>query len=232
MKNVWWAVLLERAVIGPCVSSLLNVAIMGERRQYKRLPIESYRTDIARNFLAVQFLALSKEPDDTLIMLDNDHDHPADILFGLARHDLPVVVALAFRRGPPYDACFFVRDADGSAHSMADWVDGKAYNGDVAGHAAIAIQRRAFLTMEANGFNRPWWRYPYIDGAMDMPSEDFQFSDKLRQSGIPIVCDTSVITPHFTPGWVDDKTWRAYRADHPELIRPDTTATEGGNGTS
>lgn len=221
MADVWWAVLLERNPTGSCVSQLLRVAVQGERRGYKMIPTHYARTDFSRNAIAKLFLELSKDPHDTLIMLDNDHHHPDDLLYGLARHDAPVVSALAFRRGPPHDPCVFVRDANGDARALGEWKPGTLYHADVVGHAAIAIQRRAFLHMAAEGIQPPFWRYGYTDGTDSFPSEDFYFCDLLVKAGVPIICDTGVICPHHTDGWVDESSWAKYVEDHPEiLLRP------------
>lgn len=236
MPDVWWGVLLERSIPSVCVDSLMDVAIAGERRGYKRIKTVYTRTDFARNAMYELFMKLSSDPHDTLIMLDNDHDHPDDVLYGLARHNEWVVGALAFRRGPPHDPCVFVRDDQGRAHAMARWEPGHVYKCDVIGHAAIAIQRRTFLRLEEAGIPKPYWRYRYTDGTLDQPSEDFWFSERLHEAGVPLLCDTAVMCPHLTNGWVDHDVWHAYVKDHPELVGTDEELAEagirlpGGNG--
>jgi hypothetical protein len=195
------------------------MAHVAGKLNYNYLALPYARTDFARNALAERFMQLSTEPDDTLIMLDNDHDHKPDTLVRLVECNQPFVGALAFRRGEPYDPCAFVRLADGKLHAMAGWDAGQLYRVQVLGHAAIAIQRRVFMHLQAEGMQPPWWRYVYTEGSLTtMPSEDMYFCALCEKAGVPQYVDTGLIAPHLTVGYIDDSSWRAWVADHPGSV--------------
>ena len=224
-KRVFWAVPMERAIVGECVVALMNVAQRAGELGFHRITINYARTDLARNNIAVAFLQLATDPDDTLVMLDNDHQHPADIIERLVAVDAPVVGALAFRRGEPYDPCFYAREPDGSLHAIVP--DGPGlYECDAIGHAAIAIKRDVFDALGPQTF--PWWRYEYEAGTTYMPSEDLWFCKALNAANVPIHCDASIVTPHLNIGWIDDKTWANYAASQPGIVRPIAEAVKDG----
>lgn len=224
-KKIYWSMLMERTPPRVGALSAVRLAQQAGRDGYEYISMPYARTDHVRNVIAARFLEMSSDPHDTLIMLDNDHDHHPQTLARLAAYDFPVIGALAFRRGEPYDACAFVRLDDGKLHSMAAWEPNSTYAVQVIGHAAIAIQRRVFLRLEAEGHLRPWWRYIYTDGQMLFPSEDMYFCALCEHSGIPQYVDTGLIAPHLTDGYIDDGSWRAYAADHPQMMgKTDGTA--------
>lgn len=219
-KQVYWAVLLERAVHCDAVGPLLAVADEAARRGYHNITVGYGRTDYVRNMLAARFLKLAQSPDDTLVMLDNDHAHPRDIITRLVERDLPVVGCLAFKRGAPYDPCVFVRTPeDGQLHAVLNW-EPDVYRCDVVGHAAIAIKRAVFDTLRARGRLEPWWRYEYTNNDLSMPSEDMYFCRQLEEADIPCYADMSLVSPHLTTGYVDEGVFRAYVADHEDEILP------------
>jgi hypothetical protein len=227
-KKVFWAMLMERNVPLIGATSAIRMAHVAGKLGYNYLAMPYARTDFARNALAERFMQLSTEPDDTLLMLDNDHDHKIDTLVRLVECNYPFVGALAFRRGEPYDACAFVRMGDGHLHSMAEWQAGQVYKVQVLGHAAIAIQRRVFLHLQAEGYQPPWWRYVYTDGsALVAPSEDMYFCGLCEKAGVPQYVDTGLIAPHLTTGFIDDSSWRAWVNDHPGSVGPMRETTAG-----
>lgn len=215
MKRIWWSVLLERNPPGVCISTVIDLAMHAGRYGFTRLVTPYARTDFVRNALADQFMRISSEPDDTLIMLDDDHAHMPDTLERLVEDDLPIVGALAFRRGEPYDPCAFIRTPDGKLQQPDKWPAGEIFACDIIGHAAIAIQRRVFLDLESHGSLRPWWRYEYTDGSPSLPSEDMYFGRICEGAGIKQYVDTSIIPPHLTNGWIDADSHSAWVRDHP-----------------
>ena len=227
-KQVFWSVLLERNPVGACMSSLLDVAKHAGANSYRRITVPYARTDLTRNIIIDRFLKESSDPHDTLIMLDNDHAMPEDILERLAAHDLPIVGALAHRRGEPYDPIAFVADEKGAFHAMAEWKPGEVYVVDAVSPGAIAIQRRVFLHLEAEGFKRPWFRYVYTEDSMEMPSEDMYFYRICKAANVNrMAVDTALVIPHHTDGWITPESWYAYREDHPEAWKkPEPAAQE------
>lgn len=227
-KQVFWSVLLERNPIGTCMSSLLDVAQHAGANGYRRIVVPYARTDMARNVIIAKFMELTSDPCDTLIMLDNDHIHLQDELERLVADDKPIVGALAFRRGEPYDPVAFKMDKAGAFHSIATWQPGQLYSCDAVSPAAIAIQRKVFMRLEMEGYERPWFRYRYSNAPDDLPSEDMYFYRCCVALGIEMAVDTSIVIPHHTDGWITPESWYAYCKDHPEILPPKPVADGQG----
>lgn len=242
-RRVWWCILLERATTEDLEQFHLNVAMeAGSLQGYTRLAIPYGRTDVVRNLAARKFLTLSRNPDDVLIMLDQDHAHPADILTRLvsATSYAPVIGALAFQRGEPYGPCFYTRNQYGTLAQAYEWDRGGLYPCAAIGHAAVAIKRSAFEQLGRAGTLYPFWRYAYpneaalvevegrliVDPDVDplpMQSEDIYFSRRCELAGVPIMCDTSIVCPHkIGGGWVDESSWEDWKRDHPIAHHPAT----------
>lgn len=218
--KVYWAVLMERSIQEYAVASLLNVAQHAGKRGYDRIVLPYVRTDVGRNLMVKTFLELTSDPDDTLIMLDADHAHPADILERLAAHAVGVVGALAFKRGEPYSPCFFVRgEDDEQLYAPAEWDAGSLIPCVVVGTGAIAIKRWVFVKLQEGGEAWPFFRYYYPPQTVHFPTEDVYFGQLCDGLGIPHHCDTALITPHLTVNQVDETSWQGWIADHPEMVR-------------
>lgn len=244
-KRVWWCVLQERQIQSEAHDALLDVAMHAQHHGCIRLTQPYTRTELARNQIAARFLLESSRPDDTLVMLDNDHEHPADIVPRLARANAPVVGALAFMRGQPFNACAFVRGEDGLFHPIEPPAEPGLYPVDALGHAALAIQRRVFVELQRRGKLYPWWRYEYTEFRMlredgtakdgllpNLPSEDMYFSRICREAGIQLYLDTALQCPHLIMGRVTAQTFLDYRdslpAEEREQLQAEPVAAERG----
>jgi len=217
MAKVWWAYLAERSIPQEGASALVTLGMRAGYLGFTRITLGYARTDFARNMITQKFLTEATDPQDALIMLDCDHLHPVETFEKLLSHEhAGVVGALAFMRGAPYNACAFVRAADGGLHPLAEW-DGSLMPCDCIGHAALLVRRWVFEALEQQGTPFPYWRYTYTDGDASMPSEDMYFGRICERAGIPQFVDTSLIAPHLFTGFVDAETFYAYRADHPAL---------------
>lgn len=207
---------MERSVQADAVQSLIHIATRCGRDGYSYMPMPYTRTDEARNAACLGLARIVRNPNDTLVMLDCDHDHPADVVQRLTAHDVGVVGALYFRRSEPYDAMCFVRGEDGQLHTPAEW-DEDAGLAKVAcvGTGAIAIQAWVFQELMAKGYEWPWFRYGYNPGGTVQPSEDMYFGDICEKAGIPHHVDLSLLTRHLTVSSVDRKAFDAYK-NHPE----------------
>jgi hypothetical protein len=222
--DIFYACLMERggAANDACCNALLDVAEHAGLNGHKHLRMGYGRTDFARNSFVSAFLQNSTSDNDLLVMLDCDHRHPADIVSRFAAHDPHegVVGALAFRRGEPYDPLFFVR-MDGGLHAIAEFEFGPTYACAIVSTSAIAIRRWVFLELAQFGWKQPYFKYEYpTDGSQ--PSEDMYFGRICEQSGIQHYCDTSIIIPHATQAYVDADMYRAYLAEHQDLISTKT----------
>lgn len=238
-RKVFYATLPERNVSQQNYLSMLEVAARGGIIGAARINISYARTDWARDLIASEFLKLSARPEDTLIMLDDDHLHDPQTLERLTRWDKPIVGALAFRRGEPYYPCVFIKNPDDKpgAFFPMEWQPG-LIECEHVGFAAVAIQRRVFESLLVAGFEFPWFRYEYPDVKMStsllvdgkLPphveigkkytpqSEDIYFCRNARKAGVKVYADMSLVAPHITDGFVDASTWRRYVEEHPEEI--------------
>lgn len=218
-KQVYWAVLIERTIHQLAFNSLMNVSAHGQQHGYHRLSAPYTRPDVVRNLLVEKFLSVTSAPDDTLVMLDNDHIHPDDVLERLLAHDKQVVGALAFRRGEPYFPCAFLRDEQGVMRVMENYPKGLV-EVSLTGTGAIAIQRQVFTQLEDAGYAWPYFRYIYHAGDPVMPSEDIYFGECCESAEIQHYLDTTLVSPHITDSMVDESSWRSWVEDHPEVKQP------------
>jgi hypothetical protein len=194
----------------------MNCAKLG----YEYIDVPPQRTDLVRNMLIDVFMSKSDDPHDTLIMFDEDHLHDIDSAEKLVKWDVPIVGALAFKRGPNYSPLAWVREADGF-HAMAKWAKGELVKVDAVGVNACAMQRGAILQLEAWGFYRPFFRYEYRTKEAFYPSEDMPFFRACVGANVPCYVDTSWEALHKTDGWVGADSWETWVADHPQELGPE-----------
>jgi hypothetical protein len=218
---VFWSVLMERSIQELGVRSLLQIASVNGALGYKQIMTGYARTDVARNKIVKVFLEQTHDPNASLVMLDCDHNHPVDIVKRLTQYpdEIGVIGALAFRRGQPFDPCFYIRTEDG----LVCPVDfGGVMKGAAVGTGAICIKRWVFEKLSASGWHYPYFRYEYGEGDekynADFPSEDMVFARACEDRGIAHWCDTSLITPHLTTAEIDQESWLQYLQDNPDEI--------------
>lgn len=227
MAKVFWAVLMERTVSATAFNAFLNISEFCARQtaiECIRIGVPYARTDMTRNMLARLFMEIS-EPDDTLVMLDNDHNHPNNIVTQLTvghPHTSLVIGAMAHRRSEPYNPLFFIQDNRGAIISPSDYQE-TVYEGvRIIPHGAIAIRRPAFEMLSRAGFYEPWWRltYNYPPGeASVIPGEDNYFSDICWAAGIKMWLDCRVVIPHIGELQVGKKQWDDYYDAHPDMFK-------------
>ncbi len=223
--KVFWAVLFERYMAFEPVERLLDIAALAAQLGAARMSVPYAATDTARNIIVDGFLRHTDDPNDLLIMLDNDHLHPADIVEQLARHDPArgVVGALYFRRGEPYDPMFYLRTASGQLRNPAVFNVGPLYEAACIGTGAIAIRRWVFDKLQAAGVEAPFFRYYQYQANGNRSTEDIYFGDICERAGIAHYVDTSLISPHQRTSFVGLPEWEAQMRTRPELL-----ATEEG----
>jgi hypothetical protein len=209
---IFWAVLLERAVQDRAVNALLDVAAYNGSRGYTRIELPYMRTDMARNQLCWTFLEQSREPNDVLVMLDNDHTHPHFIVERLASHPSGrgVVGALGYRREAPFNPMFYWRQ-NGGYIGPQDFELGKTFECDAIATCAIAIRRWVLEQTKQEGTDCPWFRYSYREAEqVHDVSEDMYFAWLCEQAGIHHYCDTSIVTPHLRGDEVGPERWQEF----------------------
>lgn len=169
------------------------------------------RTDVVRNKAAMLLL---RSNYTHVLMLDQDHQHPPDIVQRLARWVIAdptrlVVGGLNYRRGAPYEPCAFLVDKKGVLHPPLDWEDGLV-RCDVIGTGSLLIAREVFEIIEP-----PWFFNDYSKVWEDAwPGEDIGFGRKCMDAGISHWLDTTVTSPHMIDAVIDEGAFRNYLADH------------------
>ena len=204
---------LERAIshADQCFWQFMAIAQQGPTF----FPLPYQRTDLFRNKVATKLL----QSDFThLLMLDIDHIHPADIIQRLAKWyiiapQVQVVGGLNFRRGKPFEPCAF-KIEDGAVYSIAGWGKGLV-EVDALGTGCIMVAREVFEQIEP-----PWFYNSYERAWRDeWPGEDIGFSNKCRDAGIKLYCDTTLTSPHLTTSKIDESTFRNHlKAQNTPLV--------------
>ena len=219
MSHIFWSIPMERPIQDDAFRNFLAIAMRAGKEGWTFIGVPYLRVDAARNNIVRTFLENSTDDEDVLIMLDADHMHPHDIIERLAAHNVGVVGALAFKRGEPYDPCFFFRTPDGGLHAAADWDEGAALIPcTVVGTGAIAIQRWVFQKLDAEGYPWPYFQCVYPDGSKTLPSEDMFFGICCEESGIAHHVDLSLCTPHMVMSVVDEWSFEEHKKDHPRNV--------------
>ena len=212
------AIPFERNVYTEAVHSLFHIIQNGH---LAAMFLHGYsRCDRSRNDFGI---ALLESNCTHVLMLDSDHQHPADIVVRLGRHvardpSLLVVGGLNFRRGPPYDPCAYVWDDDHTLYPIVDWPENALLPVDVLGSGSILIAREVFEKMSF-----PWFGYDYTGAkargwpncdvadlkTAQWPGTDIWFSGQCEKLGIQQWVDTSCTSPHLMHILVDKETWAA-----------------------
>lgn len=171
------------------------------------------RTDVVRNLLGLELL---RSTATHILMLDNDHVHPANVIQSLCRwpllfDDVKVVSGLNFRRKPPYDPVMGNLTADGNRPIVTTWENGLLPVQE-GGAASLLVHREVFETVPF-----PWFQNIYDDALKHKwPGEDIYFARKCQEYGYPFYIDTTTQSPHCTDSLVTEETFRRYMQDHPE----------------
>jgi GT2 family glycosyltransferase len=134
----------------------------------------------ARNGAAKYFLTSDA---DALLFLDSDMMPPPDMLTKLVEHDKPIVSALAFKRVPDYEPCIFREVSETEAVIYHDYPKGLIEVAGV-GMACCLIKKEVFEKVPP-----PW----FMPGEL---GEDLAFCKRVREAGIPVYCDTTLICKH------------------------------------
>jgi hypothetical protein len=219
--TTYWAILPERngAANYECFNSMLDVAMNAGQNGYHRIRSGYTRVDAVRNAIIRTFLNDATDPNDLLVMMDADHKYPDDIIQAFSEHDpeLGVVGALAYRRGEPYDALFFLRDETGLHSVFGDFERGdQIYQCAMISTSSISIRKWVLDKLIEKGYELPYFRYEYntLNNGTD-PSEDVYFSKICEQVGIPVYVDSGIEIPHATIKWIDHTTRLEYEKTHP-----------------
>jgi len=142
---------------------------------------------------------------DVLIQIDDDATFPPDTIHRLLSHQKPVVTALAYQRKPPHATCVFTLGDDGL---MGNAMEGIEHTGlrkvDVSGYHLSAIRvQEVHAAMKKAGITENWY-----GGFDNKVGEDFAFSLNLKKAGVPLYCDTDLISGHIGEEIVVDEAYK------------------------
>ena len=223
MNQVYWSVLPERATMRQPFINFMRLAERAGTNGFQYVPIPQMRPDVARDYLCSEFKKLTQNPDDVLVQLDVDHNHPVDIIERLVANDKPICAAYAVKSDPGNPIpCMWTRDQNGILRIPRP-VAKDLIQVAVTGSGAIAIKRSVFTALDEAGFDKGYWKYQYYpDGTSG--SEDIFFSQICEEVGIPVFVDGRIVTPHWTEGELDDTSYEQWCVDNPVVHREHKTS--------
>jgi hypothetical protein len=218
MPQVFFAPLVERAVIEPGCNSLIACAWQAGARGFRLMEHPYARTDKVRQHYADGFVKEAKDPADVLVMLDNDHVHPPDIVGRLAAYpaEYGVVGGLNYRRGDDFRPNFYTRGPDGNLQVPAVLPMEGLLQCVFVGTGAIAIKRWVFDRLIEKGYRAPWFRYTYLDEEGKSLSEDYWFARICEEAGIAHYVDCGLLSPHIGWGYIGREGWENYVNENQE----------------
>lgn len=143
-----------------------------------------------------------------ILMLDNDHKHPANIVRQLLAHDKDVVGGLNFKRTEPHHPCAVteilpIEGRPGYSRQTFPARNSGLVKVDGVGTGCLLVKLSALERLE-----KPWFYMPYHDFASgDMteeswPGEDGGFCLRCKEAGVEMFCDTGLTSPHLAERWV------------------------------
>jgi predicted peroxiredoxin len=157
------------------------------------------------------------ETDSThLLILDDDHEHPQDIIQRLARWvvkdpSVQVVGGVNFRRGEPFDPCAYWLDEEDDkffthTYDQWDW-DAGLIEVDRMGAGCVLIAREVFEKLKY-----PWWAWDYTVSGKDSRNRtpDIKFCMDCKDNGVKLYVDTTTTSPHITTFAVGKETFKKY----------------------
>jgi hypothetical protein len=218
--QIFFAYLPERFVSEQSLWAIADICMAAGQKGHKLIHIPHARTDVARNEIVNIFLDNSSSPEDVLVMLDIDHDHPMDTVERLAASPGDITGALAFRRSAPYDPQFYlaaevepgeVKEGD-YVFQMSEWPKGQL-EVEAVGFGAVAIKRRVFDVMKEAGEPFPYFRISYDHYRRGKaPGEDIPFCYAAKRLGLKVMVDTTFETPHHGVVAIGERAYRQHKA--------------------
>ncbi len=212
MPKVYWAILKDKGYDEDFPDVAVHLGAESARYGYNYLHLKRCEVATARSMLVGRFCELATNRDDALVLLDADHQHPANIVTHLVRNppQAGVVLALCFMRGKPHNPAAYVLDNLGSLHPLATWPEA-TYGVDAVGAGALLIRRWVFDELAAAGVKQPYFRWCYTENVpLPTTGEDIYFSTTCTRHGIPVYVDTTMETPHIAKRLITATDWKAH----------------------
>jgi len=153
-------------------------------------PVDANRNKMVKSFL-------QDEENDWLLMIDNDVVPPKDIL-KMVECGKPVVSAtVTIKKGSVPQPVILKEEGDQYRQvNIGEFVD-EEQDGliqvDGVGTGCLLVRRDVL-----EGMQPPWFKFLYNeeDGSLKL-GEDFYFSRRLKQNGVPIHVSTEFVCSHF-----------------------------------
>jgi hypothetical protein len=189
--------------------------------QYRCPPLSVVRL---RPLMIERFMQDTKNPLDTLVMLDIDHEHPKDVVNSLVASDeFGIYTSLTFKRAPTLPVAWAMDYKDGwdkPAHHVSQITAGEILECDRGGAGAMAIQRRVIKAILKNGHT-----FKQLFQYVAQRDCDEYFAKLCSEAGFRQYVDTAVVSPHVNDtltsigiqewdewakgkgegGWIDDE---------------------------
>lgn len=131
---------------------------------------------------------------DFLMCLDADMQHPPDIIYRLAKHELPIVSGMYFHQSPPHlPVVYKHKEAHNYVHCW-DYPKDRLFDVDLVGMGCVLIDMRVFDEIEM-----PYFAYDSSreDGIVDV-TEDVEFCKKVRAANFNIFVDPTIQCKHIS----------------------------------
>lgn len=207
--KVYYSILLERYIPDIAVDAFFDVVSHANARGAYRIRNQYGRTDHKRQRICEEFLKASSEPDDVLVMLDNDHVHPRDIVERLVRFpvEMGVMAALAYKRSKPYNPIFFIRQENGDLAFPVNIERKGVIQCQIAAPCAVAI-RRWVLQKLIDAGETYFWKYEYNP---NWHGEDMYFGKICEKNKIHHYVDLETLVPHLNHLLIGPEQWEQER---------------------
>ena len=166
-------------------------------RGYPLAKVEPGRCDQQRNF-ALEHLKASEGTH--LLNLDHDHFHPIDVVERIGKRAFDdstrlVISGLMYSRHDRKPAATFLKDGKPEKFTQ-DMIDSGMIFEAFSMSAAVMLISREIVDKIVG----PWFAYTYPfhkNGQLYHPGTDFFFCSLMREHGIKMWVDTSLISPHI-----------------------------------
>lgn len=194
----------SRGICNPAFAhSLANLVpyIGGIFDQYEILYVSGVDVALSRNRL------MENAKGDYIFWADDDVLLPADVIPRLFRHDKDFVSGLYFsRRAPHFPQIHKVNKKNKNRYdSIIDYKKDSLIEVDAVGGGCMLIKREVFDKLK-----KPYFQYTPAGEKTLKKGEDYFFCDKVREAGMKIYCDTSVIGLHIGEMFVGKEHWDIY----------------------
>lgn len=168
--------------------------------QYSVIYVEGADVAHARNLLAEKAMEVA----DYIFMVDDDILPPINAIAQLAKHEKDIITGLYFAKQEPHFPQIFLKNEEVANRydAIQEYKKDSLIEVDSCGGGCLLIKSDVFRKIK-----KPYFQY--IPKGEDHPrkGEDFYFCEKVRDAGIKIFADTSVICKHIGKKYITAEHW-------------------------